>query len=214
MKEENTYTINMVEKHIRTLNVIDDEVLGIIKNVPRTLFVPEKYKSFAHIDMQIPIGFDQHMLLPSVEAKILQAMNIKNNEDVLIVGSGTGYLSTCVSMLANHVHSIDTINSFVNESVSKTKSLKITNINFEYANILDRLDLIKNYKSIIFTSSIADMSLILNNMNNGASSFIFQSEDNFPVQKGIHIHKTNKSSFIKQYILETNVEPILTNKYD
>ena len=214
MKEENTYTINMVEKHIRTLNVIDDEVLGIIKNVPRTLFVPEKYKSFAHIDMQIPIGFDQHMLLPSVEAKILQAMNIKNNEDVLIVGSGTGYLSTCVSMLANHVHSVDIIKSFVNESVSKTKSLKITNINFEYVNILDRLDLIKNYKSIIFTSSFADISLILSNMNNDASSFIFQSGDNFPVQKGVHIHKTNKSSFIKQYILETNVEPILTKKYD
>ena len=73
---------------------------------------------------------------------------------------------------------------------------------------------IKNYKTIIFTSSIGDMSLILDNMNNDASSFIFQSEDNFPVQKGVHIHKTNKSSFIKQYILETNVEPILTNKYD
>lgn len=77
MKEENTITINMVENHIRTLNVIDDEVLNTLKVIPRKLFVPEKYKAFAHVDISIPIGFNQKMLLPSVEAKILQAMDIK-----------------------------------------------------------------------------------------------------------------------------------------
>ena len=88
MKEDNTNTINMVENHIRTLNVIDDDVLNTLKKIPRKLFVPKKYKAFAHVDMSIPIGFNQKMLSPSVEAKILQAMDIKKSEDVLLVGSG------------------------------------------------------------------------------------------------------------------------------
>jgi len=40
MKEDNTNTINMVENHIRTLNVIDDDVLNTLKKIPRKLFVP------------------------------------------------------------------------------------------------------------------------------------------------------------------------------
>ena len=56
MKEDNTNTINMVENHIRTLNVIDDGVLDTLKKISRRSFVPEKYKAFAHIDMSIPIG--------------------------------------------------------------------------------------------------------------------------------------------------------------
>ena len=50
MKEDNTNTINMVENHIRTLNVIDDDVLNILKKIPRKLFVPKKYKAFANVD--------------------------------------------------------------------------------------------------------------------------------------------------------------------
>ncbi len=212
MKEDNTYTINMVENHIRTLNVIDDGVLNILKNISRKLFVPEQYKSFAHVDMSIPIGFDQHMLLPSVEAKILQAMNIKKNEDVLVVGSGTGYLSTCLSKQANRVHSIDIIKDFVDESIKKTKTLENKNMIFEQADILECLHLIKSYKAIIFTTALKDIDPILENLDNNARTFIFQKEDNFPIQKGMIVYKTNKLSYMKEFILETNVETILTSK--
>ena len=211
MKEDNTYTINMVENHIRTLNVIDDDVLNILKNVPRKLFVPESYKSFAHVDMSIPIGFNQHMLMPSVEAKILQAMNIKKSEDVLLVGSGTGYLSTCLSKLANRVHSIDIIQDFIDGSIRKTKTLESKNMVFEQANILDCLYLIKSYKVIIFTTALKNIDYVLDNMDNNTRSFIFQSEDNYPIQKGMVVYKTNKLSYIKEFTLETNVETILTS---
>ena len=211
MKEDNTYTINMVENHIRTLNVIDDGVLNILKNVPRKLFVPKSYKSFAHVDMSIPIGFNQRMLMPSVEAKILQAMNIKKNEDVLLVGSGTGYLSTCLSMMANRVHAIDIIQDFVDESIRKTKTLASKNIVFEQANILDCLYLIKSYKAIIFTTAFKNINYILDNMDNNSRSFIFQSKDNYPIQKGMIVYKTNKLSYLKEFTLETNIETILTS---
>ena len=78
MKVDNTDTINMVDNHIRSLNVIDNNVLNTLKLIPRKLFTPDSYKSFSHVDINIPIGDNQHMLMPSVEAKLLQALNIQH----------------------------------------------------------------------------------------------------------------------------------------
>jgi protein-L-isoaspartate(D-aspartate) O-methyltransferase len=212
MKEDNTNTINMVENHIRTLNVIDDDVLNTLKKIPRKLFVPEKYKAFAHIDMSIPIGLNQKMLLPSVEAMILQAMDIKKSEDVLLVGSGTGYFSTCISMLANRVHSIDIVEDFIENAQNTCRDVSNGNINFEKLNILDNLKLIKSYKVTIFTIAIDNIDCILDNMDNNSRCFIFESVANYPIQKGMVVKKTNKSSYIKEYVLETNIERISTGE--
>ena len=212
MKEDNTYRINMVDNHIRTLNVIDDKVLNTLKAIPRKLFVPETYESFAHVDIRIPLGFNQHMLLPSVEAKLLQAMNIKNDEDVLVVGSGSGYLSTCASMFANRVHSIDIIENFIENSKKISGNLNNKNMVFEHQNILDDPDLIKNHKVIIFTMAFNNLDIILNNMSNNARSFVLHSELNQPIQTGMVVYKTDKSSFVREYILETNVESIITER--
>ena len=212
MKEDNTNTINMVENHIRTLNVIDDGVLDTLKKISRRSFVPEKYKAFAHVDMSIPIGFNQKMLLPSVEAKILQAMDIKKNEDVLLVGSGTGYFSTCISMLANRVHSIDVVEDFIENAQQNCRSISSGNMNFEKLNILDNLKLIKSYKVTIFTIAIDNIDQILHNMYNSSRCFIFENVANSPIQKGMVVYKTNKSSYLKEYVLETNIQTISTGE--
>ena len=212
MKEDNTNTINMVENHIRTLNVIDDDVLNILKKIPRKLFVPKKYKAFAHVDMSIPIGYDQQMLSPSVEAKILQAMDIKKSEDVLLIGSGTGYFSTCISMLANRVHSIDIVEDFIRNAQNTCRDISSGNINFEKLNILNNLKLIKSYKVTIFTIAIDNIHHVLNNMDNNSRCFICENVANYPIQKGIIVHKTNKSSYLKEYILETSIQTISTGE--
>ena len=85
-------------------------------------------------------------------------------------------------------------------------------IYFENQNILDNLDLIKNHKVIIFTMALNDMDIILSNMNKNARCFVLHSDLNQPVQTGVIIHKTAKSSFMREYILETNVESIITEK--
>ena len=83
---------------------------------------------------------------------------------------------------------------------------------FECQNILDNLSIIGNYKVIVVTMAMDDMNIILDNMCNNARSFVFFSEKNQPIQKGAIIHKTNKSSFIKEFILETHVESIIEER--
>ena len=209
MKVDNTDTINMVKNHIRTLNVIDDRVLNVLKKVQRNLFVPDTYKSFAHIDISIPIE-EEHMLMPSVEAKLLQALNIKSHENILVIGSGTGYLSSCVSMLAKRVFSID-INkrlADLSESNSKHDYLK-NNMIFKHMDILDDLSIIKKYDVIILTSSIANSSIISNNMSDNSRSFIFLGDDDAPIKTGIVFQKLKESGSLIEQVLETNVKALI-----
>ena len=209
MKVDNIDTINMVTNHIRTLNVIDDRVLNVLKKVQRNLFVPDTYKSFAHIDISIPIE-EEHMLMPSVEAKLLQALNIKSHENVLVIGSGTGYLSSCVSMLAKRVFSID-INkrlADLSESNSKHDYLK-NNMIFKHMDILDDLSIIKKYDVIILTSSIANSSIISNNMSDNSRSFIFLGDDDAPIKTGIVFQKLKESGSLIEQVLETNVKALI-----
>ena len=71
------------------------------------MFLPEKYKCFSYTDLSIPLESGEFMLTPYCEGKIMQAMDFNLNDNVLIVGTGSGYLTECISHLTNTVSSYE-----------------------------------------------------------------------------------------------------------
>ena len=215
MKVDNTDTINMVENHIRSLNVIDNNVLNVLKLIPRKLFTPKAYINFSHVDINIPIGNNQYMLMPSIEAKLLQALNIQLNEDILVIGSGTGYLSSCASLLGNKVHSIDIDNHLVEVSKKNSNQNFLKgNILYECLDLMSNLSIIRKYNIIILTSSIDDLSLITDHMSNQSRAFIFFGKKTAPVKTGFLIKKSKTSGLSQEYIAETDVCHLIVEKND
>src|ERR1700681_768777 len=99
--------LQMVDQQIRTWEVIDPRVLDAWSAVRREAFVPPEYRELAFADAPIPIGFGQSMLSPKLQGRILQALGVSATDNVLEVGSGTGYLSAALSLLCASTHSID-----------------------------------------------------------------------------------------------------------
>jgi len=97
----------MVDQQVRTWEVLDPAVLGALAAVPREAFVPASYRALAFADAPIPIGFGQTMLAPVLHGRILQALGIGRSETALEIGTGTGYLCACLSLLASNVLSIE-----------------------------------------------------------------------------------------------------------
>jgi protein-L-isoaspartate(D-aspartate) O-methyltransferase len=97
----------MVDQQVRTWDVLDPRVLAALAAVPREAFVPDAYRALAFADAPIPIGFGQTMLAPNVHGRILQALDIGSGDAALEVGTGTGYLCACMSLLAGSVRSIE-----------------------------------------------------------------------------------------------------------
>jgi len=94
---------NMVQQQIRPWNVADDKVLSIMADIPREQFVPAAYRNLAYADMEVPIGGGQTMLAPKVVAHMLQALDIRTDDKILEIGTGTGYVTACLSHLGGHV---------------------------------------------------------------------------------------------------------------
>lgn len=107
---------NMIEQQIRPWNVIDVDVLNIMKEIPREFFVPDEYKELAFADTEIPIGEGQVMMAPKIEARMLQALSINPGDRVLEVGTGSGYVTACLDWLSDEVTSIEIDESLSNQA--------------------------------------------------------------------------------------------------
>ncbi len=100
---------NMVEQQIRPWDVLDGNVLDLLRKVKREHFVPVDKQSMAFMDVEIPLGHGVKMWFPKVEARVLQALKLKASDRVLEIGTGSGYLTALMSRMAQHVTSVELV---------------------------------------------------------------------------------------------------------
>jgi protein-L-isoaspartate(D-aspartate) O-methyltransferase len=98
---------NMVEQQVRPWEVLDQKVLDLLFVVKREEFVPPAHRALAFADAEIPLGHGAFMLAPKIEAHALQALQLKNDERVLEIGAGSGYMAALLAAHAHHVWSIE-----------------------------------------------------------------------------------------------------------
>jgi len=97
----------MIEQQVRAWDVLDERVLGIFRKVPREHFVPAEHRYMAYADCEVPLPKGQHMLRPSVAGRLLQALELAGTEQVLEIGTGSGFLTACLAAMSAHVESIE-----------------------------------------------------------------------------------------------------------
>ena len=120
----------MLGQQIRTWEVLDDRVLGVLGKVPRESFVPDAYRNLAFADLEVPLTHGQQMMMPKIEGRLLQALCLESSDDVLEIGSGTGFLTACLAQLANSVVSVDIHEDFSRNARVKMEPLEIGNVEF------------------------------------------------------------------------------------
>jgi protein-L-isoaspartate(D-aspartate) O-methyltransferase len=97
----------MVEHQLRERGIRDERVLAAMGEVPRELFVGERRRELAYADAALPIGSEQTISQPWIVAAILQALELTGEENVLEVGTGSGYSTALLGRLAEHVVSVE-----------------------------------------------------------------------------------------------------------
>lgn len=102
-----TARFNMIAQQIRPWEVIDERVLDTLQAVPRERFVGDEYQGLAFADIAVPIGDDQTMMKPVQEARMLQALDVQPGESVLEIGTGSGFVTACLSHLGGTVTSFE-----------------------------------------------------------------------------------------------------------
>ncbi|HEY3326351.1 MAG TPA: protein-L-isoaspartate O-methyltransferase [Novimethylophilus sp.] len=122
---------NMIEQQIRTWEVLDPTVLDLLQQVPREDFVPGGYKGLAFADLEIPLGHGQTMLSPKLEARMLQALDLKKADSVLEIGTGSGYMTALLAKLAGRVDSVEIVSHLSRDAAQKLAAHGIANAALE-----------------------------------------------------------------------------------
>ncbi len=145
---------NMIEQQIRTWEVLDPIVLDLLNQVPREDFVPENCQGLAFADLEIPIGHEQFMLSPKLEARIIQTLALKKTDKVLEVGTGSGYLTALLAKLAAEVISVDCIAEFTTNARQKLLQHGLDNILLETGDAAQGWPSHAPYDVIVLTGSV------------------------------------------------------------
>ncbi len=119
----------MVETQIKARGVKEPRVLSALLKVERHRFVPEKYLDLAYADQPLPIGEGQTISQPYIVALMTELLDLKGNEKVLEIGTGSGYQAAVLAELAKEVYTIEIIESLASTAKKRLSELGYQNIN-------------------------------------------------------------------------------------
>ena len=199
--------LQMVDQQIRTWEVLDPRVLEALSAVPREAFVPPEYRELAFADAPIPIGFGQSMLSPKLQGRILQALGVSATDNVLEVGSGTGYLSACLSLLGCSTHSIDIHAGLVDLAQVNLRALPSARVQFQIRDAFDAAPL-GEYDAVAVTGSLPIYDpRFEKSLRVGGRLFAIVGAA--PVMDAILVRRVDSNEWIRESLFETVVAPLI-----
>jgi protein-L-isoaspartate(D-aspartate) O-methyltransferase len=124
----------MIEQDIAGRGIKDQRVLRALATLPRHLFVPEQLRSSAYDDRPLPIGSGQTISQPYIVAFMTELLELKGHEQVLEIGTGSGYQTAVLAALAQKVSSVEIIAELSARAEKVLKRLNINNIKLRVGN--------------------------------------------------------------------------------
>lgn len=120
--------LRMVKEQIEQRGIRDPRVLQAMREVPRHLFVPEEEQPYAYEDCPLPIGFGQTISQPYMVAIMTALLELRGDEKVLEVGTGSGYQAAILSRIAREVHTIERHQALAQKAGERLQALGYTNV--------------------------------------------------------------------------------------
>ncbi len=125
---------NMVESQVRPSDVTDRRVIRAMLEVPRETFAPQPFRALAYMDQDVPLGTGAHsterrvLLAPRLTAKLIQHLELGEDDTVLEVGCGTGYGSAVLSRLARNVVALESDADLAAQAKAKLAEIGAANV--------------------------------------------------------------------------------------
>jgi protein-L-isoaspartate(D-aspartate) O-methyltransferase len=126
----------MVDGQVRPSDVTDIRIIDAMLAVPREVFVPPNQRALAYLDLDLDVseaGSKRFLIKPVVTAKMLQAAEIKDSDNVLVVGCASGYSAAVVAKLAARVTATESDPSLAAKAMEAFAALGFGNVTVRVA---------------------------------------------------------------------------------
>ena len=145
---------NMVENQVRPWEVLDGRVLEVLGRVRREDFVAPAHRQLAFADLCLPIGHDEVMMKPVVEGRVLQALDLKPEDSVLEIGTGSGFLTACLANLAGRVTSVDVHADFTVAAGQRLQAAGIGNVQLVTGEAVNGWQPQESFDALVVTGAV------------------------------------------------------------
>ncbi|MFM9970227.1 MAG: protein-L-isoaspartate O-methyltransferase family protein [Burkholderiales bacterium] len=201
---------NMVEQQIRTWDVLDQNILDLLYIVPREKFVPLAYQALAFSDLEIPLGAapGERMWAPRMEARILQELALGKSENVLEVGTGSGYLCALMARRAGRIYSVE-----INPVLAKLGETNLSQAGIDNATVEigdGARGWVKHapYDVVVMTGSVPTVPEdLLAQVKPGGRLFAIVGDE--PVMRACILTKSSSGSISQTELFETCLTPLV-----
>lgn len=199
---------NMIEQQVRPWEVLDQQVLDLMFQVPREVFVPPAYRNLAFADTNIPLAHAQVMLSPKLVGRLLQALSLQRRDRVLEIGTGSGYLTALLAKATKRVYSVDLFEDFIKAAEAKLKTSNLTNVSLSCGDAIQGWKSETRYDVIVLTGSVPTLDPIFQQqLNVGGRLFAVIGEA--PVMQASLITHVNEEEWETEVLFETVLPPLI-----
>ena len=158
----------MVDTQIRPSDVTKFPIIDAFLSVPREKFVPDGKREAAYIGENFEIGQSRIILEPRTLAKLLDALDIHKDELVLDIGSGLGYSSAIISLIAEVVIAVEDDSNLASEAEQILSEIGADNVVVQLGKLEDGAPEHGPYDVIILQGGVGEIpGSILNQLKNG-----------------------------------------------
>ncbi|HVT32957.1 MAG TPA: protein-L-isoaspartate O-methyltransferase [Rhodanobacteraceae bacterium] len=145
---------NMIENQVRPWEVLDPRVLDVLAAVRREDFVPARYRNLAFADMALPIGHGESMMKPTVEGRLLQSLALTAEDRVLEIGTGSGFVTACLSRLARSVDSVEIHADLAEAARVRVVAAGARNVRIVAGDAIRDFDAAERYDAVVVTGAV------------------------------------------------------------
>ena len=192
----------MIEQQVRPWNIVDLQVLAAMSAIPRENFVPPAYRDLAFADTELPIGHGETMFKPVLEGRMLQGLKLQPNDEVLEIGTGTGFITACLASLCRSMVTVDLHADFIAHAKDRLAALDLNNVRYEQADAL-AFNPGQQFDAIAVTSAVTDVpQAFLDWLRPGGSLFIIHGQS--PAQEAVCLTRSAQG-FDTESLFETDI---------
>jgi protein-L-isoaspartate(D-aspartate) O-methyltransferase len=131
----------MVDGQVRPSDVTDIRIIDAMLTVPREVFVPPSQRALAYLDLDLDVSeggpVKRFLIKPAVTAKMIQAAEVKETDEVLVVGCATGYMAALVAKLARRVTATEPDPSLAAKAKTISAEVGLGNVTVKAAAVAD-----------------------------------------------------------------------------
>ena len=199
----------MIDHQLVARGLHDQSVLNALNTVPREEFIPSELIKFAYQDSPLPIGAGQTISQPYIVALMISALELKRQDRVLEVGTGSGYAAAVLAVIANEVYTVERHKILADTARTRLSQLNYANIQVRFGDGTLGWPEHAPFDAIVVAAGGPDVPGILKQQLSIGGRLVIPVGSSLQTQKLLRVRRISENEFQEEDLGKVRFVPLV-----